>query len=249
MPDDDLEDALRDLSGYAQRTSRVDAAADIIRRADRRRRRRYVTTTAVGAALIAGLGYAVITNGLFAAPAIPSASTAPTARPSAPRTTPATAPPTTNPILKGERQIAIVRVQATESAVSLLDNGELAEVDDDSGKTLFVLSPLNNGKYLIRTAELDKATNGSQACWKVHNPDSGGSLTVRKAACDPDDTHEQFTITAEGKENGKPAYAISNSSAFLQASPTSGLILEELGDASLTTTFAFPDNGAAPAVD
>jgi hypothetical protein len=244
MPDDDLEDALRDLSGYAQRTSRIDAGADIIRRADRRRRRRYVTTTAVGAALIAGLGYAVITNGRFAAPAIPSASTAPTPSAAAPSRTPAA-----SPILKGERQIAIVRVQATESAVSLLDSGELAEVDDDSGKTLFVLSPLNNGTYLIRTAELDKATNGSQACWQVHNPDNGGSLTVRKAACDPDDRHEQFTITAEGEDNGKPAYAISNSSAFLQHSPTAGLILEELGDASLTTTFAFPDNGAAPAVD
>jgi hypothetical protein len=180
------------------------------------------------------------TTGVGSAPTPTSApASAPVKRPTA-----ATAPPK-NPILKGQRQIAIVRVQATESAVSLLDSGELAEVDDDSGKTLFVLSPLTNGRYLIRTAELDKATNGSQACWQVRTPAKGGSLTVRKAVCDPDSARQQFTITARGKQ----AYAISNRSAFLQYSPKSGLILEELGDAKLTTTFTFADNGAAPAVD
>jgi hypothetical protein len=180
------------------------------------------------------------TTGVGSAPTpAPAATSAPVKRPTT------AAAPAKNAILRGERQIAIVRVQATESAVSLLDNGELAEVDDDSGKSLFVLSPLNNGKYLIRTAELDKATNGSQACWQVRTPKSGGQLTVRKAVCDPDSARQQFTITGSAKKK----YAISNSSAFLQYSPKSGLILEELGDAALTTTFTFADNGPAPAVD
>ncbi|HEV8174760.1 MAG TPA: hypothetical protein VGP91_14050 [Actinoplanes sp.] len=68
-----------------------------------------------------------------------------------------------------------------------------------------------------------------------------GPLTVQRAVCDTRNPDQRFTITAKGKRT----YAISNSSAFLQYSPTRGLILEELGDAPLRSTFRFVDNGPA----
>ncbi|HEV8569616.1 MAG TPA: hypothetical protein VGQ92_21465, partial [Actinoplanes sp.] len=40
---------------------------------------------------------------------------------------------TTDPVLSGKREATIVRVQAFESGLSLL-NGKLVEVDDDSGR-------------------------------------------------------------------------------------------------------------------
>lgn len=100
-----------------------------------------------------------------------------------------------------------MRVQAFESALSLTDR--LVEVDDDSGRQLFVPTPLG-----------------------------------KAAPCDAKNPDQWFTITARDKQT----YAISNASAFLQHSPTSGLILEELGDAPLRSTFRFVDNGPAPRV-
>jgi len=167
-------------------------------------------------------------------------SAAPSKRASAlPRERVAAKPPS---VLSGKREVTIVRVQAFESGVSLL-NGQLTEVDDDSGRQLFVPTPLGGHKYLIKS--YGKA-NGHPAsdeptCWQVNNPHSTESLTVEGAVCNAKNKDQQFTITAHGKNQ----YAISNQSAYLQSFPTSGLILEELGDAPLISTFRFIDNGPA----
>ncbi|HEU4426722.1 MAG TPA: hypothetical protein VFR67_29665 [Pilimelia sp.] len=149
---------------------------------------------------------------------------------------------TTDPILSGKREVTIVRVQAFESGLSLL-NGRLVEVDDDSGRQLFVPTPLGGDRHLIKA--YDRPNNHPAAdepsCWQVHNPDTTESLTIQAAACDADNRDQWFTITAKGERT----YAISNASAFLQHSPASGLILEELGDAPLRSTFRFVDNGPA----
>ena len=149
---------------------------------------------------------------------------------------------TTDPVLSGRREVTIVRVQAFESGLSLL-NGRLVEVDDDRGRQLFVPTPLGGDRYLIKA--YDSPNNhpaaDEPACWQVHNPHTTESLTVQGAACDAGNPDQWFTITAKGKRT----YAISNASAFLQHSPTSGLILEELGDAPLRSTFRLVDNGPA----
>jgi hypothetical protein len=174
-----------------------------------------------------------------AAPSRP-VSAAPSKRASAlPRKRAAVTPPS---VLSGKREVTIVRVQAFESGVSLL-NGQLTEVDDDSGRQLFVPTPLGAHKYLIKS--YGKA-NGHPAsdeptCWQVHNPQTTESLTVEGAVCNAKNPDQQFTITAHGKKQ----YVISNQSAYLQYFPTSGLILEELGDAPLLSTFRFVDNGPA----
>lgn len=147
-----------------------------------------------------------------------------------------------DPVLSGERQVTIVRAQAFESGLSIAADGRLVEVDDDSGRQLFVPAPLGEDTYLIRA--YSRTATGEAPCWQVYNPQTTESLTVRAAACDAADRGQRFAIDARADGT----YAISNASAYLQYSPTRGLILEELGDAPLRSTFRLVDNGPAPAV-
>jgi hypothetical protein len=125
----------------------------------------------------------------------------------------------------------------------MVDDGRLAEVDDDSGRQLFVPTRLGSGRFLIKAyAEANgHPASDEPSCWQVHNPQSTEPLTVEAAVCAADNPDQQFTIAAQGKKT----YAIRNGSAFLRYSRTHGLILEELGDAPLTTTFRLVDNGPA----
>lgn len=127
--------------------------------------------------------------------------------------------------------------------MSLLDDGGLGEVDGEEGRRLFVFVPQKSGHYLVRTAEPD--ADGDRACWQVQSAGSA-PLTVAAAPCVPTEPRQLFSIVVSGSEGGKRTYAISNSSAYLQYSSQRGLILEELGDATLDTVFKFVDNGAAP---
>ncbi|WP_326562043.1 hypothetical protein [Micromonospora sp. NBC_01796] len=143
--------------------------------------------------------------------------------------------------LSGKREVTIVRAQASEGGVSLDDR--LIEADDNSGRQLFVPTPIGGDKYLIKayTRANNHPAADEASCWQAYNPGNGGSLTVEGALCDAKNPAQQFTIIP----NGKGSYGISNNSAYLQHSPTNGLILEELGDAPLRSTFRFVDNGPA----
>ncbi|MEV4629683.1 hypothetical protein AB0J90_25800 [Micromonospora sp. NPDC049523] len=251
MPDDHLDDALRSLAAHAARTGRLpNVAADVRQRGDKRRKRRYAGTAALGVVLVglltAGIAVSQPNAGpQLGPPAGPPASAGPSTSPTA-SPTPSSVPPTTpagtaDPLLSGTREVTIVRMQASEGAVAL-DDG-LMEVDDDSGRQRFVPKPLGGDLYQVLS--YPRANNHPAAdepsCWQVYNPNSGRSLTVEGALCDPDNPAQRFTITA----HGKGVYAISNQGAFLQFSPTKGLILEELGDAPLLSTFRFVDVGPA----
>ncbi|TDC65240.1 hypothetical protein E1258_06055 [Micromonospora sp. KC207] len=144
-------------------------------------------------------------------------------------------------VLSGTREVTIVRVQAFESVVSL-DAGWLTEVDDDSGRQLFVPTPLGGHKYLVKSygKRNGHPANDEPACWQVYH-EAAQPLSVQGAVCDAANPDQQFTITSQGNRT----YAISNHSAYLQYSPTRGLILEELGDAPLLSTFRLIDNGPA----
>ncbi|MGC4806156.1 hypothetical protein [Micromonospora sp. DT233] len=144
-------------------------------------------------------------------------------------------------VLSGTREVTIVRVQAFESAVSL-DGGWLTEVDDDSGRQLFVPTPLGGGKYLIKSygRRDGHPANDEPACWQVYHEGSQ-PLTVEGAVCDASKPDQQFSIASVGRRE----YAISNHWAYLQYFPRTGLILEELGDAPLLSTFRLIDNGPA----
>ncbi|MGA5301763.1 hypothetical protein ACPCHT_17675 [Nucisporomicrobium flavum] len=147
------------------------------------------------------------------------------------------------PVLSGKRQVTIVRAQAFESAVSMV-SGELTEVDDDSGRQLFVPTPVSRTEYIIKA--YGKATNDpaslEPSCWQVSRPGGSDPLRVEAAACDKSNARQRFHITAQADKT----YAIDSGSAYLQYSPTRGLILEELGDAPLLSTFRLVDNGPAP---
>jgi hypothetical protein len=260
MTKDHLDEALRSLAAHVEHTGRLADVDTIRHRGDVRRKRRNVGTATLGVVLVgvvaAGLALARPNNNsqpnLPAAPATSAGPTvsSPDASPSSTVDTPpsaATSVPSsvgpTDPILSGKRQVTIVRVQAFESGVTLADDGRVTEADDDSGRQLFVLTPLGSGSYLIRTAK--PGSDGKPSCWQ-EKANGSNSLTVVGAACSASDPAQKFTISPRGQSNGLPAYSIANRDAYLQYSGRSGLILEELGDAPLTTTFRLVDNGAAP---
>lgn len=136
---------------------------------------------------------------------------------------------TADPILAGRRKIVIKPTPGPESILAVDAEGRLSPTDGEAAHGLFVLSPVG-ARYQIKTAEAKPSCLGIK-----HN--GTASLTVVAAACDPARAGQLFTIA---KEDG--AYAISNRGAFLQVVP-GGLIAEELGDATLSTTFTFVDNG------
>lgn len=251
----DPEEVLQDMAEHAERTGRLAAAADIRRRGDTIRRRRHVTSAALSVVLIGVVGAGVAAVGFNrAAQPLPIGPAGPTptevARTGSPDTSPDASPDASpsgdpassdDPLLSGQRQVAIVRTDAFESAVSLLDEGRLAEVDGVEGRRLFVIEPQDQNTFLVRAAEPNP--DGSDACWQVVSSGSD-PLTVGAAVCSADDPRQRFDIAAvEGQDS---VYAISSNSAYLQNSSTRGLILEELGDATLTTFFRLVDNGSAP---
>jgi hypothetical protein len=147
-------------------------------------------------------------------------------------------------ILAGKRQVVIKPAEAFESILAVDGHGRLNLTDGEAEHGLFVLAPVGD-KYLIKTAKAD--AGGEPSCMGIKTNGSG-SLTVEAAACDAGRAGQLFTIAPQ---KGKGTYAISNQDAFLQVSGRGGLIAEELGDAPLTTTFAFVDNGPStlPALD
>ncbi|MET8370116.1 hypothetical protein ABZU42_10345 [Micromonospora profundi] len=171
----------------------------------------------------------------------PPSSSPPSASPPSVTPSPRTPAGSTDRVLSGTREVTIVRVQSPEGGIAL--DGQLMEVDDDSGRQLFVPTPLGGDTYLIKAyGRADgHPANDEPACWQVDNPGNARPLTIEGAVCDPDNPAQRFTITA----SGKGAYAISNRSAYLQHSPSRGIILEEVGDAPLRSTFRLVDNGPA----
>jgi len=194
-----------------------------------------------GAAAVAfaGAAMAYTASGTAGAATTPAGTTA--AQAQAPAQAKAAPRP---PVLSGKRQVTIVRVQAFEGALSML-NGHLTEVDDDSGRQLFVPTPVSRTQYVIKSygRPTDHPASLEPTCWQVSRPGGSDPLTVEGAACDTKNPRQRFTITALADKT----YAIDNASAYLQYSPTRGLILEELGDAPLLSTFRLIDNGPAPA--
>ncbi|MDG4798050.1 hypothetical protein [Micromonospora sp. WMMD1082] len=149
-------------------------------------------------------------------------------------------------MLSGTRQVTVTRVDGFEAGLSLTDDGRLAEVDDDSGRQLFVPTPLDGQDFLIKSyrGAGGGPGTGEPRCWQVRNPGNSQPLVVQGAACNEDEPRQRFTIApAEGADE---AFLISNNSAYLRHSRENGLILEELGDAAPTTSFRFNDNGPAP---
>jgi hypothetical protein len=158
-------------------------------------------------------------------------------------TSTASAAAAADPILAGKRQVVIKPIPSFESIVAIDGKGRLNLTDGEAYYGLFVLSPVGK-KFQIKTA---KPGDGKKAaCIGVKNNGSN-PLTAVAATCDSKRAGQLFTITKlKAKDNGRSTYAISNAGAFLQYFPRTGLILEELGDAELTTSYSFVDNGPAP---
>ncbi|MFC0097774.1 hypothetical protein ACFFKH_09555 [Micromonospora marina] len=221
MPDSRIEDALRSLAGQAERFGQLPELTEIHERSRARRRHRRVATATL--AVLLATGAVVVQPG-----------NRPRTLPTIPATPPTTSSPTPDPVLAGEREVAIVRV--TGSALSL-DGGFLTEVDDDSGRQSFVPTPLGGGEYLIKAYGKRDGHPASDepTCWRVYR-ETGQPLTVEGVVCDPDDPDQRFTITPQTPQT----YAISNDSAYLRRSSGAGLVLD---DAPQPDTFRFTDRG------
>jgi hypothetical protein len=272
MPDRDLDTGLAALYHHGRRTGHLAAAAAVRARADRRRRRLHASGGALGVALLGALSVAIALGQPRGhagperpgAPTTPPASTA-TAAPSHPATTaPAATAPTTStgappssrpagpssvpPVLSGNRQVYFYVLHKGEEVPELLLDvlpGRRVDIDADYGDAgLFVPrpAPSGGGLYQILTAKL--RTGGEPLCLAVSN--GAGPLKVVTAACDARSKAQLFSIYDEGKDNqGRTMYGVENQSAFLQYDPNGhiGLYAEELGDASLDTTFVLIDRG------
>ncbi|MFV2101018.1 RICIN domain-containing protein [Micromonospora sp. LOL_024] len=240
-PEPHLDESLRTVARHGVQ-GRVPPAADIRRRGDSRRRRRQAVCAGLGALLVGVLGAGAVLVRLSGASDGGPVGLTPGPAAASPGPSGTTAgPPISDPVLSGQRQVTVVRAAEQAGGLSLLDDGRLTEVDGDEGRQLFVFVPQAAGTYLIRAV----AQGLTDACWEVRSAGSD-PLRVAAAACLPDEPRQQFSVVRDGQRDGEPTYAISNYSAYLQDSPTRGLILEELGDANLTTHFRLVDNGAAP---
>ena len=118
----------------------------------------------------------------------------------------------------------------------------LGLTDGEAKFGLFVLKPVGK-KYQIRTA---KASDGKKAaCIGIKNNGSK-PLTAVATTCDTKRAGQLLDITRlKAKDNGRPTYAMSNRGAFLQYFSRTGLIVQELRDAKLQTSYSFVDNGPA----
>ena len=148
-----------------------------------------------------------------------------------------TKPSTSRGVLSGARQVVIVPVPSFESVLAIDSAGRLGVTDAESD--LFVFTPIGR-RFQIRTSGI-AANTGEPACLRIKSNGSQ-SLTVVGAVCNASDDRQLFDVAADGKN-----YVISNSSAFLQVDSDGFLIAEELGDASLETSFKLVDNGKANA--
>jgi hypothetical protein len=250
------------LAEHGSRTGQLAAASAVRARADRRRRRRHVAGGALGVALLGALSVATALGqpGSHARPEPPAASaTAPTSAASRGPATPSGTPPTggrkspaVRPgVLSGDRQVYLFVLdkgsEVPESLLNVLPGGRVGIGADFGDAGLFVPRPVASGGnlYQILTAKL--RTGGQPSCLAVR-ADGSKPLTVVTAACDAADQAQLFVWHNEGRDNqGRTMYGIENQSAYLQWNPqgNSGLIAEELGDASLDTTFVVIDHGKA----
>jgi len=214
-----------------------------------------ITKWAVGAAMLACTGALVAcgnAGGTASDAAVgsgtPSSAVRGTATGPAPATPSPTAPPApagaATPALSGTREVTIVRVQASEGGLAL--DGRLVEADDDSGRQLFVPTPLGRDTYLIKayTRANNHPAADEASCWQVHDPRSTQSRTVEGAPCDPGNPAQRFTIIP----NGTGTYAISTGSMYLWASPRNVETspLRRSGDGSTTEVRCGVPGGRGP---
>ena len=146
-----------------------------------------------------------------------------------------TKPSTSRGVLSGTRAVVIVPVPSFESVLAIDSDGRLGVTDAEAD--FFVFTPVGQ-RFQIRTDGI-AANTGEPACLRIKSNGSQ-SLTVVGALCNASDDRQLFDVAADGKN-----YVISNASAFLQVDSDGFLIAQELGDASLETSFKLVDNGKA----
>ncbi|MEU8405040.1 hypothetical protein AB0C19_02430 [Micromonospora sp. NPDC048842] len=205
--------------------------------------RKWVTGAAMlacASALVACQGGADKAPGTAAGTPTPSGTVtgAPTPTAAAPTTSSAAA---TDPLLSGKREVTITRVQGSGQPLEI--SGRLEEGGDSGGRILFVPTPIGGDRYVIRAfgTKDDHPANDDPSCWQVNGLDIEPELTIGAVVCDQDDPIQRFTIIAKGDGT----YAIGSETRFLQHLPGNGLVLKELGNAKLNTTFRFTDKGPA----
>ncbi|MET8042408.1 hypothetical protein ABZU25_16285 [Micromonospora sp. NPDC005215] len=192
-----------------------------------------------GAALLACTGALVACGGdADKAPTTTAGTPTPPAATLSSSSAPAVA---TDSLLSGKREITMARVQGSGDALEL--SGRLEEGGDTGGRVLFVPTPIGGDRYVIKAfgTKDDHPANDEPSCWQVNGLDIEPELTIEAAVCDVDNPIQRFTIVAKGAGT----YAIGSETRFLQHAAGNGLILKELGNAPLGSTFRFVDRGPA----
>jgi hypothetical protein len=200
---------------------------------------------------------------VLAALALPGCSESPPSQPSGPVASVATSEPETSAtsglggapapsgFLDGKRQVFFLpRLDETElpdSVLAVTNGGRVQVTDGYTERALFVPVPKARGakERLIKTGKL--RTGGEPLCLQVH-ANGADPLTLITAPCDAGDPTQLFLFEPSGEdEEGRTTYGVRNRDAYLQwhALGATGLVVEELGDSELDTTFSLQDQGAA----
>ena len=267
MRERDLGAALAALAAHGSRNGQLAVAAAVRARADRRRRRRHAATGALGVLLLGALGAGIALGqprdagheqpGETAVHPTPAVTTPGTGAPSTSNSTPPSSRPTgttTRPhpmVLSGSRQIFLYPLykgeEVPDSLLEVLSGGRVGIGSSFADTALFVPRPTTPGgdAYQILPAKLH--SGGEASCVAV-TTNGSKPLTLVTAACDAADPKQLFAFEDTGRDNqGRTMFGIRNGDAYLYWNPTGtgGLIAEELGDASLDTTFVVIDRGKA----
>ena len=262
MPEPDLDTGLDALAAHAGRTGRLAPAGDIRARADRRRRRRYAATGALGVVLVGAFGVGIAlaqptaphqpdppAGSSATSASAPPSSAPPSSRP--PSSTPSSPATTAGSVFSGTRQVYLLPV-GSESTVGVEESGRLGLSDAFDDRDRFVLTPLGDDKYWIRTATL--RVGGEASCVAVQDAD-GGPGPVVTTACDAAAKNQRFLFRKTGTAEGKPTYTIrTESDIYLvqdpqgQLSPNgTGVVATYIGEGTpdIDTPFLLPDQGKA----
>jgi hypothetical protein len=155
-------------------------------------------------------------------------------------------------VFSGKRQVYLLP-RNSEATFALDKAGRMTLSEDFGDRALFVLTPVRDDKFWIRTAKV--RSGGEALCVTV----KGKSVVT--AGCDTTTESQLFRFRRTGESNGKPTYTIrTGKDIYLVQDPDgklgntgTGVAAVQIGEGTpdIDTPFVLPDRGKAtlPALD
>jgi predicted Ser/Thr protein kinase len=147
-------------------------------------------------------------------------------------------------ILRGNRRTLIHLAEFDKDLALDYDSSEAKAGDGTGPRSLFVLVPMGVD-YLIKSLRGEGETDDAATCLGVKIiPDRSSTLVAAQCA-GTQATLFSLAPTGQKDDKGRPTYLIRNEAyGFVQwSAERKAVFVEEVGDATSTTTFSFVDRG------